>query len=641
MMSPMSIATFLPPGALQFDLVIFDEASQVKPVDAFGAILRGEQAVVVGDSQQLPPTNFFDSLSDDSDEEEKDGSVGDMESILSLFAGKGSPERMLRWHYRSQDESLIAISNAEFYHSRLVIFPNPGSNPHARGLRFHHLPQTAYDRGKTRTNLQEARAVAEAIMDHARTLPDLSLGVVAFSMAQRDTIEMQLELLRRQDPTCEEFFSEALREPFFVKNLENVQGDERDVIFISIGYGKTAEGYFPMSFGPLNRDGGERRLNVLISRARLAMDVFANFTADDIDLSRAGGPGVVALRKFLAYAQHRRLDIPHSTGREPDSPFEESVIQALQAHGVEVEPQVGTAGFFIDIGVKDPAYPGRYLLGIECDGATYHSARSARDRDRLRQEVLENRGWRLHRIWSTNWYQNPKEEIEKALAAIEQAKTLTPSSFPKLPGNKANGGLPEPIIERSKAVSHTAEWQAPSKFYERTQVTIPLNNRALHEIPVPELMTFVQSVVHVESPVHPLTIIQRITEGAGLKRAGSRIQDVVSRAIQQAVKGGFICQRGEFLWGKEMERPSVRDRSLLDPTERKLEFIAPEELEESLLEEVGESFSLVPDEAIQNAAKRLGISRVTDQTKQLMTQVIDQLVDAGHLNIHDTRVCLK
>ncbi|MEX2490530.1 MAG: DUF3320 domain-containing protein [Nitrospirales bacterium] len=641
MMSPISIATFIPPGALQFDLVIFDEASQVKPVDAMGAILRGKQTVVVGDRQQLPPTNFFDSLTGDMNEEEDDSSVGDMESILSLFSGKGAPERMLRWHYRSRDESLITISNSEFYHNRLVVFPNSGSHPQARGLRFHHLPHTAYDRGKTRTNPKEAHAVAQAIMDHARTFPDLSLGVAAFSVAQREAIEMQLELLRRQDATCEAFFSETCLEPFFVKNLENVQGDERDVIFISIGYGKTAEGYFPMSFGPLNREGGERRLNVLISRARLAMDVFSNFTADDIDTTRASGRGVEALKKFLNYAQHRRLDIPHSTGREPDSPFEESVIKALQEQGVEIEAQVGTAGFFIDIAVRDPAYPGRYMLGIECDGASYHSARSARDRDRLRQQILENQGWRLHRIWSTNWYRNPQEELEKALAAIEQAKTLTTSPVTGPHGNGASGGLTEPIIERSVETSYPDDWVQPSNLYDRAKVTIPLNNRALHEIPVAELVPFVQSVVHIESPVHPSVIIQRVTEGAGLKRAGNRIQDIVGRAIQQAVKGGFICQRSDFLWVNGMERPLVRDRSLLDAAERKLEYIAPEELEESLLQEIGASFSLVKDEAIQNSARRLGISRVTDQTKQLMTKRIDQLVDSGRLNVHEARICLK
>ncbi|MCA9732207.1 DUF3320 domain-containing protein [candidate division KSB1 bacterium] len=421
MMSPMSIATYIPPAILDFDLVIFDEASQVKPVDAFGAILRGKQTLVVGDSKQLPPTNFFDSLFN-SDEDEEFEDVGDMESILSLFLAKGAPERMLRWHYRSRHDSLIAVSNYEFYNNRLVVFPSPGINPKARGLRLVYLANTAYDKGKTRTNPEEARAVADAILKHALNHPELSLGVAAFSVAQRDAIELQLERLRRLNQTAEEFFSNNKPEPFFVKNLENVQGDERDVIMISIGYGKTAEGAMPMNFGPLNRDGGERRLNVLISRARLAMDVFSNFKASDLDLGRSNARGVQALKNFLAYAESGVIEQPYSTHKEPESPFEDAVIDKLVEFGFHVEPQVGTAGFFIDIAVKDPKKPGRYILGIECDGATYHSSRAARDRDRLRQEILEGLGWRIHRIWSTDWYRNPQLETERTLKAIQQAK---------------------------------------------------------------------------------------------------------------------------------------------------------------------------------------------------------------------------
>ena len=278
MMSPMSIAKYIPPGQVEFDLVVFDEASQVKPVDAFGAILRGNQVVVVGDNQQLPPTSFFDALiKADDDEEEEEIVPGDMESILNLFLAQNSHERMLKWHYRSRHDSLIAVSNYEFYDNKLVTFPCSGLNPDSKGLIFHHLPETNYDRGKTRTNPLEAKKVAEAIMAHARDNPDLTLGVAAFGVTQRDAILNQLELLRRKDFSCEEFFKSHPHEPFFMKNLENVQGDERDVILISIGFGKTKEGFLPMIFGPLNNEGGERRLNVLITRARHVCRVFSNF----------------------------------------------------------------------------------------------------------------------------------------------------------------------------------------------------------------------------------------------------------------------------------------------------------------------------------------------------------------------------
>ena len=401
MMSPLSIANFLEPGALNFDLVVFDEASQVRPVEALGAIARGRQVVVVGDDKQLPPTSFFDRLmtAEDADEESM---TADLESVLDLFLAQRAPERMLRWHYRSRHESLITVSNHEFYEDRLVVFPSPDKGREDVGLVYHYLPDTVYDRGGTSTNVGEAKKVAEAVMEHARNRAHLTLGVAAFSVKQMQAIEDQLEILRRTDSSCEGFFAAHPYEPFFVKNLENVQGDERDVMFISVGYGRIAGGYVPMSFGPLNLDGGERRLNVLITRARRICEVFTNLSADDIDLGRSNVRGVRALKTFLKYAKDGHLDVPVATDREPDSPFEESVLAALQRLGYQVETQVGSAGFFIDLAVVDPERPGRYLLGVECDGATYHSARSARDRDRLRQEVLESLGWRIHRIWSTD-----------------------------------------------------------------------------------------------------------------------------------------------------------------------------------------------------------------------------------------------
>jgi hypothetical protein len=330
MMSPLSIAQFLEPGALDFDLVVFDEASQVKPVEALGAIARGKQVVVVGDGKQLPPTSFFDRLvaAEEADEESM---TADLESVLGLFSAQGAPERMLRWHYRSRHESLITVSNHEFYEDRLVVFPSPDKNREDAGLLYHHLPDTLYDRGGTRSNVGEAKRVAQAVMQHACERPHLTLGVAAFSMAQMQAVEDQLEILRRSAPSCEGFFADHPNEPFFVKNLENVQGDERDVVLISVGYGKIAGGYVPMSFGPLNSDGGERRLNVLITRARRACEVFTNLTSDDIDLSRSQARGVRALKTFLKYAREGQLDVPIATGREPDSPFEESVLSALQS----------------------------------------------------------------------------------------------------------------------------------------------------------------------------------------------------------------------------------------------------------------------------------------------------------------------
>ena len=311
MMSPLSIAKYIPPGSVEFDLVVFDEASQVRPVEALGAIIRGRQAVVVGDSKQLPPTSFFDRLGDDGQEE--GSQTADLESILGMFCAQGAPERMLRWHYRSRHESLITVSNHEFYDNRLVVFPSPDAGRADAGLVLRHFPDATYERGGI--NTAEAKTVALSVMEHARTSPDTTLGVAAFSSVQARRIEDEVDILRRQDSSCEEFFAGHPEEPFFVKNLENVQGDERDVMLISIGYGKIGGAHLPMNFGPLNQDGGERRLNVLITRARQRCAVYCNFVGADLDLRRSGARGVEALKTFLEYAETGSIDTPKATGR--------------------------------------------------------------------------------------------------------------------------------------------------------------------------------------------------------------------------------------------------------------------------------------------------------------------------------------
>ena len=423
MMSPLSIATYLAPGSVKFDLVVFDEASQVRPVDALGALMRTKKAVVVGDSRQLPPTSFFERAAQ-SDESDGDTVTADIESILGLFSSGGAPERRLRWHYRSRHESLIAVSNREFYDNNLMVFPSPDINREAAGLRFHHLPGAVFDRGRSATNRLEAEAVAQAVMDHADRNPELSLGVAAFSVAQAQAIQDRLELLRRQDGSREEYFAAHPEEPFFVKNLENVQGDERDVIFISVGYGRNDTGQVAMNFGPINNEGGERRLNVLITRAKQQCHVFTNLRADDIDLDRSKAIGVRALKTFLAYAETGILpmDVPQESDFAVDSPFQRAVTAAVRGRGYDVAEEVASGGYFIDLAIRDQASPGRYILGIECDGAKYHSARSARDRDRLRESVLEGLGWKLHRIWSTDWFRHPERELERTVQAIEKAK---------------------------------------------------------------------------------------------------------------------------------------------------------------------------------------------------------------------------
>jgi very-short-patch-repair endonuclease len=434
LMSPLSASQFLKPGAVKFDLLIIDEASQIRPEDALGAIARADQIVVVGDKRQLPPTSFFDRLIDDNDGDEDEdeesealsgaASATEMESILTVCEARGMSERMLTWHYRSRHASLIEVSNAEFYASRLFLPPSPQVERGETGLIVHRI-EGAYDRGGKRTNESEARAVVEAIARHVRGSPNLSLGVATFSVSQRDLIEDMLEMKRRDDPELDGFMTNSKQEPVFVKNLENVQGDERDAIIISVGYGPRIPGMGldSMHFGPVSAEGGERRLNVLFTRARVRCEVFASFNSGDIDLTRTTKQGARVLKRFLRFAETGTLDLPAPTMGEADSPFEEAVAQAITELGFSVDAQVGSAGFRIDLAVKHPTQKGRYILAVECDGATYHSARWARKRDRLRQEILENMGWSFHRIWSTDWFYNAKKEQQKLAQAISLASS--------------------------------------------------------------------------------------------------------------------------------------------------------------------------------------------------------------------------
>ena len=425
MMSPLSVATLIDPRVFLFDLVIFDEASQIAPEEAAGAIVRGAQVIIGGDTQQLPPTRFFSVIgSDDADAaSEEEGRV--FESILDESSGLNLPQKLLRWHYRSRDEELIAFSNHHFYADRLFTFPDVQQDGQGLGVEFVHVPEGVYRRGRNlRRNDVEAKRAVDLVFEQAAQQPDQTLGVITFSYAQRDAIIAEWEKRRREQPQFEAFFDENAPEPFFIKNLEMVQGDERDAIFFSVGYGKDDTGKVLMNFGPLNQAGGERRLNVAVTRARRNVKLISSIMPEDIDLARTQSLGAQRLRDYMFYARDgvQTLGVTPVTRAEAasESPFEETVYQALAAQGLTLHKQVGVSNYRIDLGVADPNQPGRYLLGIECDGAMYHSAPTARERDRLRQQVLEQLGWKMHRIWSHDWIRNQAAEIEKVRARLNE-----------------------------------------------------------------------------------------------------------------------------------------------------------------------------------------------------------------------------
>jgi very-short-patch-repair endonuclease len=421
MMSPLSVSQYLKPTGLRFDLLVIDEASQMRPEDAIGAVARSDQIVVVGDPKQLPPTSFFSQLDGGADGDDGEEEQVDAESILDLAQAVFRPMRRLRWHYRSRHGSLVAFSNREFYDDDLIVFPSPAEADPTQGVTSTKVDGVY----KSRSNIGEVNAVCSAAIEHMRRHPGRSLGIATLNQVQRDLIVQEMDRLATVHPEVEGYrkrWSETL-ERFFIKNLENVQGDERDVIFVSTVFGPSEPGgKVKQVFGPINGATGHRRLNVLFTRAKHHVRVFTSMTPDDVLAGPDSPRGAQVLKAYLAYAATGRLDAGTETGREADSDFEVFVRDRLRLAGYEAIPQVGVAGFFIDLGVRDPDVPGSFILGIECDGASYHSSKSARDRDILRQKILEGLGWNIYRIWSTDWFRDPAGQTKKLIGFLEDLR---------------------------------------------------------------------------------------------------------------------------------------------------------------------------------------------------------------------------
>jgi hypothetical protein len=638
LMSPLSVASYLPPDGLRFDLVVFDEASQVRPLDALGALLRGRQAVVVGDSRQLPPTSFFDRLTAgvDAVDDEDDGATSEVESILGLFVAQGAPERMLRWHYRSRHESLIAVSNREFYDGRLVVFPSPDTARREAGLVLHHLPEAIYDRGRTRTNPVEADTVASAVMAFARAQMErparhrLSLGVATFSMSQREAVRDRLERLRREEPALEAFFDPGGADPFFVKNLENVQGDERDVIFISVGYGRTADGAVALNFGPLNSEGGERRLNVLITRARLRCEVFTNLAADQLAVGRSRSRGVQAFRAFLAYAEQGREDDESEADRPPASRLAAAVHDALEVAGCAVHAQLGSDGCRLDLTIAHPSQPGRDVLAIETDGPSYREAGPARDRDRLRPHVLERLGWRLVRAWAPAWLRDPGGECERVLQALRDTSAdgvgVAESSTSPPPCKVGPNGaeVTATATQESTLCPATEVLSAEVPRYQPAGIGPKLDGQDLVSMPSDSLADLVAEVVRFEGPVHISEVVRRLADAASLKRLVPRVQASVETATERCIAAGSVRRQGEFLWPADVSVPLVRDRSSL--TSRRLDLVAPEEIALAIEQVVRSAYGMQPAAIPSAVCRLLGFPRMSDEMRDQVNSLVETMV---------------
>ncbi|MBI3946754.1 MAG: DUF3320 domain-containing protein [Armatimonadetes bacterium] len=656
LMSPLSVSQFVPPDRLEFDLVIFDEASQIFTEDAVCAIYRGRQLIVAGDSKQLPPTDFFKSLDDGDEPDDETADELSSADFTSVLDECGTvlplvPNPCLKWHYRSRHEALIAFSNHQFYGDRLITFPSARSSDRTLGVSFVHVPDGVYDRGGKRDNRPEAEVVADLVFEHFRSYPRKSLGVIAFSQAQMVAIEEEIERRRREDPGFERFFDGDRLEGFFVKNLENVQGDERDVIVFSVGYGKDRRGQMTMGFGPLNRDGGERRLNVAVTRAREKVILVSSIRSSDLRVDESTRAGVLNLSHYLDYAErgYSALEMLNPVGSgESESPLEEKVAHEIRAMGYEVAHQVGCSGYRIDLGVIDPAKPGRFLLGVECDGATYHSAATARDRDRLRQQVLESLSWRIHRVWSPDWTARKGIEVRRLRQAIQDAQRQDPilanyeadspeaSTPPSAEERKGASGVMTTARGNEAGLPGTVPYKPCS--LELTEWVDP-------EFHLPEYRSLqcnmLFEVVEQEGPIHIELAARRLLSAWGLMRTGSRIKAAMEEAASLCEQQGVLVRRGDFLWRTDPKELPVRVPAEDEPDSlRSIDHIPPEEIQAAMLLITDHAVGLSVDSLLVEAARLFGFRRAGGSIRERLRSELDTLSTEGAVLINADWIAL-
>lgn len=614
LMSPLAVSQYLPPD-IRFDVVIFDEASQVTPSDAVTCVYRGHALILAGDDKQLPPTAFFERMDDDeAGDEETD--VKDFASVLELGRASGALRNQgLRWHYRSADDALISFSNYKFYGGKLVVFPSPGDRRGQPAIQFHHV-EGVYRRGATRDNPLEAQAVAERVLQHFTDNPGETLGVVTFSVPQQQAVLDALDRAREQRRDLDQYFDVNERlDAFFVKSLESVQGDERDKIIFSIGYGPDENGKITTNFGVLNRDKGWRRLNVAVTRARQRIELVSSMRAGDIPPTT--NENVEYLRAYLDYAARGMAALAidlGASGGTPDSPFEESVLALLNDWGYTVESQVGSAGYRVDIGVRHPDFPGLFMLGIECDGYQYHSAPAARDRDRLRESVLRGLGWRIHRIWGTAWYRDRVGEEARLRQALDEAIRSQHSDAP---------ASARPAV--SLEFEAVAMLERPSWAVEYSEARVPALPHWI-DVSAPgagfDMVDAVRHVVEVEGPVHEKVLHERLRVAWGIGAIGSRIRQNVNSAIRNA----GVRHQGEFV---SMANAPVQVRTPSATTTRKAEHIHEDELSLAMTLLLADMGSAEEEQLLIATARLFGWGRTGSGIQGRLRPILMRLLQEG------------
>ncbi|ULL13802.1 DUF3320 domain-containing protein [Paenibacillus sp. H1-7] len=642
LMSPISVAQYLDSNGAKFDLVIFDEASQVPTAQAVGALARGNQAVIVGDPKQLPPTSFFSKSSNESEDE--DQSLQDMESILDDCLALGMPERHLSWHYRSRHESLIAFSNAHYYDNKLLTFPSPDEP--VSSVTWYPI-EGFYDRGRTKQNRAEGEAVVSEIIRRVKDplLRERSIGVVTFSSIQQTLIEDMLEDAFKQEPELEILLAK-MSEPLFVKNLENVQGDERDVILFSVGYGPDSSGKVSLNFGPLNRQGGWRRLNVAVSRARHEMLVFSTLRSHHLNASRISAQGVLGLKAFLEYAEKGKRALPVGEALEQIpliSNLHRGLTAELKIHGYDTEAYVGVSGYRVDIGILDPDNQGQYILGILLDGPMYQNAETARDRDILREQVLKQLGWTIYRVWSPDWWENKGRNIRLIIEAIQHAKD-----------DRRKGTLEtNPESGHSMKRVQTAP---PSKLESLVEASLPSKPEEIHDYiqssldPVPLgsdlfnspantelILGQIKQVIKEEGPISRGLLTKRVLQAWGITRLGTKLDQRFTELFNKVKPQTTETEGAVFFWPDEVEpyRYGVFRVSLDESQRRIAEDLPPEEIAAAVKFILASQISLPQEELIKQVVKILGYARSGSALEKAVKNGIQKAIELDYVVVDE------
>jgi len=648
LMSPISVAQYLDVNNKKFDLVIFDEASQMPTSEAVGAIARGENVIVVGDPKQMPPTSFFSSNYVDEENIE----IEDLESILDDCLALSMPSKHLLWHYRSKHESLIAFSNAKFYDNKLLTFPSPDDI--TSKVQLVQVGDGFYDKGKTRQNYREAELIVQEIEKRLTnsSLSKFSIGVVTFSSAQQNLIDDLLTERYKANPMFE---SAALEcpEPIFVKNLENVQGDERDIILFSIGYGPDQNGKVSLNFGPLNRNGGWRRLNVAVSRARYEMKIFSTLRSDQIDLNKTSAEGVAGLRSFLEFAEKGKSAIIHKAQKFSvnTSAFEKYVAAELEKHGLEVHTNIGCSDYRIDLGIVNPENASEYVLGILCDGHNYHSARTARDREIVQRGVLKQLGWCTHQIWSTDWWANKDlvmKGILNSLSIAKETKSHTLVETLECPIHSQNENV---RIVENKIEDYNEEIK-PDIIIQSHQAYIIANIERVR-FSAEEILNYshttllcdqINQVLDVESPISKDLLCKRVLAAWEIKKLGSRINNHFEQSVFPRLNLiGTPSNTKQFYWKAGQDPINYTEFRVLtdETTKRDADDIAPEEVSNAVHFILQQQISILYEELIRETGRLFGYARSGSVVENSMKRGIQKAIDRGFAREENGRLILE